>query len=173
MNETPPILIDTKRTQMRHFCINDARSVIEFDNHDVVHQFLSPGDRVTSVEQAEGIIQSVWQKEYKEYGYARYALIYKPENKVIGFCGFKFEQEFGYPDLGYRIAPAYWGKGIVSEAVTALMDYAKHTLNLKKIIAIATVDNIASNRIIQNAGLKLSKQITHADMLQNFYQNWE
>ncbi|MCW8879349.1 MAG: GNAT family N-acetyltransferase [Kangiellaceae bacterium] len=157
---------------MRHFTVDDAVSVLEFDNHDAVHEFLSPGDRVKTVKQAKQIISDIWQKEYEQYGYARYALIYRPENKVIGFCGFKFDREFGYPDLGYRIAPTYWGKGIVSEAVTAVIGYAKDTLKLDKIIAVAAVDNIASNKIIRNAGLRTTKRLEHAGMLHNYYQNW-
>ena len=61
----------------------------------------------------EEIISEVFFEDYKKYGYGRLAVLYKPENKLIGFTGIKYLTEMGgESDLGYRFLPDYWGQGI-------------------------------------------------------------
>lgn len=150
----PKILIDTPRLQMREFTLDDAEAVVEFNANEEVTRYTGDAGMVKTLEDAKGVITDVWLAEYKKYGYARYALIHKGDNKIIGFCGVKFLEEEGLPDVGYRMLPEYWGQGLGTEAVQATMDYARDTLGLTKIIAEAVVENTASNHILKKVGLR-------------------
>ncbi|TQV77187.1 GNAT family N-acetyltransferase [Aliikangiella marina] len=87
----PEILVNTPRLQMREFCAQDAEEVLEFSSDESMLKFI-PGDhKVKSKKEALFVIENIWLKEYEQYGYARYALIHKDDNKIIGFCGFKYE----------------------------------------------------------------------------------
>ncbi len=168
----PPILIETPNLQMRHFCKTDASAIREFNSSKAVLKYV-PGDPVISSDKdALNIIENIWLKEYQQYGYARYALIHKQDNKVIGFCGYKFEPEFGYPDLGYRFSPEYWGKGLMSEAVASVIDYGNNILKLDKVIALAAVDNTASNKILTKFGFHQKRKIIEYGMPHFYYENW-
>jgi len=166
----PPVLIETPRLVLRHFYQGDAQGVFEFNQHPEMLKYI-PGDPIlSSVAEAAQIIENVWLNEYRQYGYARYAVILKGEINPIGFAGFKFEPEFGFPDLGYRIAPPFWGKGLISEAVDALLVYGKTTLELNKIVAIAAVDNAAYNRILQKFNFKQTNTLVEHGMPHYFYE---
>ncbi len=165
-------LIETPRLAMRHFTIEDAASVFAFNSDPKVLRYLGEADKTCSLEEAETVIKDIWLREYQQYGYARYALVHKHDKQVIGFCGFKFEVDEGYPDIGYRIMPKYWNRGLVSEACSALMPYGRNELGLEKVIAMAAVDNIASNRIIQRLGFNRVARFEHAGMPHYRYQNW-
>lgn len=56
------------------------------------------------------------------------------------------------PEIGYWIAEDYSGKGIASAATTAITQFAFHTLGLQKVIIRANPENIASNKVAENAG---------------------
>ena len=106
-----------------------------------------------SREHAKKIITDVWFEDYKKYGYGRWAVIYKPDNRLIGFAGLKFLSEINETDIGYRILPEYWRKGIVSEAAVEIIKYGFEQLNLDKIIGIASSENVGSWKILEKIGL--------------------
>ena len=88
---------------------------------------------------------------------------------MIGFCGIKYLPELGWPDIGYRMLPAYWGKGLGMEAAKAMLDYARTHLNQNKIYGDAVVENIASNKIIQKLGFQFVEQYKHEEFTVNRY----
>jgi len=74
-----------------------------------------------------------------------------------GLAGFK-----GYPgsqgevEIGYGIDPAYQGKGYMTEAVRALIDWAFQEPDCKSIIAPETqISNVASNRVLEKVGMHI------------------
>lgn len=169
------LLIETPRLYMRKFTIDDLDAVFEFSSDNEVTK-LTGEHCITSKEQAKKIITDIWLTEYDKYGYGRYALVHKADNKVIGFCGFKFmpSGEFGVeqsaPDIGYRMLKQYWGQGFGFEAAKAAMDYGINDLKLSNIFADAMVENIASNKILEKIGLKFDRQIEHEGIVFNRYK---
>ena len=146
------ILIETPRLLMREFCLDDVSAVYEFSTHPEVMRYTGDLGIVKTKQDAEDLIVNCWQAEYKKYGYSRYALIHKEANKTIGFCGVKYEPELFCPDIGYRMLPKYWGKGLATEAVKATLEYAKNTLGLTKIIGEVVVEHTASNNVLLKSG---------------------
>ncbi len=149
------VLIETPRLTMREFCLADIDEVYEFSTDPEVTRYTGDAGSVKTKEDAKKIITDIWQVEYQKYGYARYALIHKADDRIIGFCGMKYEPEIKGPDIGYRMLPKYWGKGLGTEAAKASLEYAKNVLQLNRIIGDAVVENIGSNRILQKLGFDL------------------
>jgi len=148
------ILIETERLQMRKFTLDDVDAVYEFSICKEVTRYTGDAGTVRTRLDAENVIRDVWLAEYEKYGYARYALVHRDDEKVIGFCGVKFEPDLGLPDLGYRMLPEYWGKGLATEAVVALLDYARDVLGLKKIVAEVVDQNTASSNLLIKVGFR-------------------
>jgi len=69
--------------------------------------------------------------DYRKYGFGRFAVIYKPDNKFIGFSGLKYLEKSGEVDLGFRFVRKYWGIGIATEAGRASLAYGFNELDLK------------------------------------------
>ena len=55
-------------------------------------------------------------------------------------------------EVGYRLARTSWGRGIATEATSALIDYAFATLDLPRIVAVVYTDNRASRRVLDKLG---------------------
>ena len=149
-------LIETERLILRRFTINDYKEVYEFGSNKEVQKYT--GDTmIPSLDHAKKLIKNVWYADYKKYGYGRWAVIYKPENKVIGFAGLKYLPEFNETDIGFRFLPEYWGKGIATEASKEIITYGFEKLNLDKIIGIAMPENIGSCKVLEKIGLTFYK----------------
>ncbi|RLD84634.1 MAG: GNAT family N-acetyltransferase [Bacteroidetes bacterium] len=150
------IIIETERTLLREFNKDDYQAVFEFGSNKEVNKYT--GDiTLESPQHAKEIIEDVWFSDYQKYGYGRWAVIYKPDNKIIGFAGLKYLPEVDETDIGFRFLPAYWGKGIATEVSKEIIKYGFTKLNLTKIIGIAMPKNIASCRILEKIGLKFEK----------------
>jgi len=148
------VLIETDRLQMREFRLDDVDAVYAFSTCPDVTQYTGDAGTVHTRQDAERLIKEVWLAEYEKYGYARYALVHKADQRVIGFCGIKFEPDLGFPDLGYRMLPEYWGKGLGTEAVVAILEYARDVLGLKNIVAEVVDDNTASSNLLIKVGFR-------------------
>ncbi|WP_238786871.1 GNAT family N-acetyltransferase [Ferrimonas lipolytica] len=151
-------LIETERLGMRRFTSADLQDVLAFSSDEDVTRYTGDAGTIASLEDAERVLNDIWLAEYEQYGYARYALIHKGDNKLIGFCGWKFIAEEGKADLGYRMLPAYWGQGLGYEAAVAAMHYGQKILGLKQVFAEAVAENTGSTRIIEKLGFNFTKQ---------------
>ena len=58
-------------------------------------------------------------------------------------------------EIGYWLGEPFWGRGIVSEAVIAMVQYGFHELGLVRIYAEVFAWNPASMKVLEKAGFKL------------------
>ena len=83
-----------------------------------------------------------------------------PENKLIGYCGF-FRQtvdDLEEIEIGYRLDPLYWGRGIATEAARAVRDYGFEDLGLERAISLIHPDNFPSRRVAEKNGMTMEKE---------------
>lgn len=151
------VLLESDRLLIRPFQMDDVQAMYELNSKPIVQKYT--GDTsVKSVEQAKDILQNVVLKDYKKYGYGRLAVIYKPDNKLIGFTGIKYLPEMGgESDLGYRFLTDYWGQGIATETSKMSLKFAFEKLKLKRIFGFAELENSASKNVLLKVGFKLVK----------------
>lgn len=71
-------------------------------------------------------------------------------------------------EVGYRFSPVYWGKGYASEVAASLVQYGFDRIGLSQIVGIADVRNLASNRVLEKAGLELRKTYELSGISINF-----
>ncbi|HVG18308.1 MAG TPA: GNAT family N-acetyltransferase [Blastocatellia bacterium] len=62
-------------------------------------------------------------------------------------------------EIGYWLGEEYWGKGIVTEAVQALTDYAFSNFDLRRIYAGVFEWNLASMRVLEKAGYQFEARL--------------
>ncbi len=72
--------------------------------------------------------------------------------QLVGSCGLG-RRASGAVELGYWIARPFWGRGIATEACTALIEIAR-TLCLAQLEASHFVDNPASGRVLEKIGFE-------------------
>jgi RimJ/RimL family protein N-acetyltransferase len=73
--------------------------------------------------------------------------------ELIGGIGLA-QDEDGTTELGYWITPDAWGKGYVTEAARAVLDIARHSLRIPRLVSGHFADNPASGRVLRKLGFK-------------------
>jgi RimJ/RimL family protein N-acetyltransferase len=58
-------------------------------------------------------------------------------------------------EMGYWLAEEYWGRGIMTEAVRLMIEYGFKTFDVNRIFARPFSTNLASQRVLEKAGMKL------------------
>lgn len=164
------ILIDTARLQMRHFNLDDIEAVHQFSTCIETTRWTGDAGVVQTKADARQVIEQIWMNEYQRYGYARYALIHKQDNKIIGFCGIKYEPSLQSTDIGYRLLPQYWNQGFATEACEALIDYVKAQFQLDKIVAEVVAENYASINVLGKLGFKYLDSYQRNGFHINYYE---
>lgn len=168
------IKLETDRFWLREFELSDKLNIFDLDSDPKVHKYLG-NNPISSIEQAEVVINSLIN-QYKENGIARWAVIDKSNNEFVGWSGLKYElnerTNERYYDIGYRLKPKYWGKGIAQETANACLKHGFETMKVDVIYASASIDNIASNIVLQKIGLKYIEQYIYETKNENILCNW-
>lgn len=85
-----------------------------------------------------------------------FAVVHRQDGRVIGSAGFtgRHRKEAGGPDdeIGYSLDPAYWGRGLIPEAVEELLRYGFEDLGLHTIWCDHYDGNQKSKRVIRKCG---------------------
>jgi RimJ/RimL family protein N-acetyltransferase len=99
-----------------------------------------------AIEDAEQFIASVNKRE----GEACFAVTL--DGAPIGVCSVDLREDG--PEMGYWLGVPYWGRGLATEAVRALIDHAFGDLEHETLISGARVNNSASRRVLEKCGFQ-------------------
>ncbi|HEX4653269.1 MAG TPA: GNAT family N-acetyltransferase [Candidatus Udaeobacter sp.] len=93
---------------------------------------------------------------------SQFAVVPRAEDAIIGYCGFFYHPEHGIEDIeiGYRLNPAYWNRGLITEAARAVRNHGFRGCKLLRVISLIHPENIPSRRVAEKNGMKVEKEIT-------------
>jgi len=93
---------------------------------------------------------------------SQFAVVSRGEDAIIGYCGFFHHPEHGIEDIeiGYRLHPSYWNRGLITEAARAVRDHGFRDWRLSSVISLIHSENVPSRRVAEKNGMKIEKEIT-------------
>lgn len=149
--EKAVVIVETSRMLIRQLTVDDLGelAVMLADPEVMRHSIRG----VLTEEETRGFI-SWCIGLYERFGYGPFALEEKSSSALIGFCGLSPETVGGVEEVhvGYRLARRFWGKGLATEAVRAVVANGFQQCGLKSVIAIVEPDHPASRRVVEKAG---------------------
>jgi RimJ/RimL family protein N-acetyltransferase len=154
MNKTGTQALETRRLILRQFRPEDADDMYRnWASDPEVTRFLTwPAH--SNVEVTRMILED-WVSRYGDGGFFNWAVVWKETGSVIGNISVvHLEEAIGEAEIGYCMGRAFWGRGIMPEALRAVMDYLFDTVGINRIMAGYDVNNPKSGRVMEKAGMK-------------------
>jgi ribosomal-protein-alanine N-acetyltransferase len=147
----PPEILQTNRLCLRRALVEDAAAIFRTYARDPeVTKYLA-WKPTGKVEDTRSHLRSsilAWE-EGRAF---QWVILQKKGRRLLGAVGARVD---GHKlELGYVLAKKFWGKGYMTEAVKAIVAWALTEKDVYRVWAVCDIDNPASARVMEKAGLK-------------------
>jgi ribosomal-protein-alanine N-acetyltransferase len=159
--------IETSRLLFRKFAPGDLNDLAAIRYDPDVMKYIGSG-RPESIAEVQVVLDKLIA-HWDEHGFGRWALIDKRTGSLIGWGGLSGLENTGDMEIGYGLGKAHWGKGLATEAATALLKYGFEQLGLDRIVAVTWPGNIASQRVLAKLGMKYVRNALFYDRDMAYY----
>lgn len=166
-------ILETERLILRELdSAVDAEFVLELLNSPGFIKYI--GDRgVRDLGQACDFIENRFRKSYRDNSYGLWAVEVKANIEeaaplgggvsacgATGICG--FVKRVGLPDadIGFAFLPQHERKGYGFESASAVMRFGRETLGFGRVLAITSLDNDGSGRLLEKLGFTFNSLIS-------------
>jgi RimJ/RimL family protein N-acetyltransferase len=108
---------------------------------------------------------------YRDRGFGLWIVSLRDTGEFVGDCGLTPQEVEGTIDIevGYHVRAALQRRGFATEAALACRDYARDVAGAERLIAIIDPDNVPSQRIAENIGMSLEREITRREKRVRIY----
>jgi RimJ/RimL family protein N-acetyltransferase len=147
--------IETDRLILRQFTMDDAAPMFRnWASDDQVTRYLTwPTHESVEI---TNMVLSDWTSHYGEPDFYNWAIVLKENGpEPIGNISVVHVKDSTLcATMGYCMSRDHWGKGIMPEALKAVIDYFFDEVGFNRIEAEHDVNNPASGRVMEKAGLR-------------------
>jgi RimJ/RimL family protein N-acetyltransferase len=149
-------VLETERLLLRPISVDDAEFILALLNEPSFLRYI--GDKqVRNLEDARQYILNGPVASYERHGLGLLLVEMKGSQTPIGMCGLLKRDELPEPDIGFALMPDFWNKGLAFEAAAAVLQDARDRLTLQRILAITSLDNDASIKLLERLGFKFER----------------
>ncbi len=162
---SPPFCLETERLLLRDFIEEDWAAIHALSREASVTAFQS-WLRLDDEEAARRWVGgTIFHNGLRPRHAYNLAVSLKASGQVIGWLGWgkPSRQELGDLDFGYGLSPAFWGQGLMSEALAAAVDFMFRVQKAEVVFGECDSVNIASARVMEKAGLRLVAEWNEVD----------
>ena len=143
--------LTTNRLLLRQIQPADAEDLyVTFSDEEAMQFYGHEPHR--SIDETRALIDQI-QARYARREAIRWGITLKGEEHVIGSCGFHhFDVGFHRAETGYELQRTFWGQGLMSEAVSAILTYGFDFMSLQRVEAIIDIVNERSKGLLLKLG---------------------
>ena len=151
-------IAETDRLVIRRLVKRDAAFIYSLVNQPSWLRHI--GDKgVKNIQDAEAYIENGPVDMYHRLGFGLYLVEIAEKNTPIGICGLIKRDSLNDVDIGFAFLPDFWGKGYAFESASAVMQHAKQVLEIDRVVAIITPQNIVSIKLVERLGFRFERDI--------------
>lgn len=97
----------------------------------------------------------VMLRHWEARGFGMWVVEDASDNAFAGECGLRWQDDSGEIELSYGLFSRFQGRGLATEAAQAVIDHARESLKLERVVAITRSSNDVSRRVLEKLGMKL------------------
>ncbi|NNM61816.1 MAG: GNAT family N-acetyltransferase [Steroidobacteraceae bacterium] len=140
------------RLELRDFTRADLDGIVAYscDPRVTRYLFFGPRDAQSTAEYLDALLESQVERPRTRFELAVQEL---GSGCLIGACDLSMIER-GVYDLGYMLGSAHWGQGYATEIAHTLAAAAFRELRADRVISTVDVNNSASIRVLEKAGMR-------------------
>jgi RimJ/RimL family protein N-acetyltransferase len=159
-------VVDTERLVLRRWSDDDAEAFAAINADRDVMRFIGAG-RPLGRTQSDELLRR-FESEWDERGFGLWAVEERADGArppLVGFCGLTvpmfLPEVLPAVEIGWRLAPQAWGRGIATEAAQAALAFGFEALGMREIISIVHPGNHRSLRVCAKLGMDARPDRVH------------
>jgi ribosomal-protein-alanine N-acetyltransferase len=162
--------LGTERLILRKMVLNDAEAVFAYASNSEVSRY-TLWETHRSIEDSRAFLEFATQK-YENGGEPDWGIVYRGNGCLVGACGLvNWEAEHARAEVGFVLSREYWGRGLMSEAVRAILRFGFERMNLNRIEARCIAENAASARVMEKAGMVYEGTLRQREYIKGTYRD--
>jgi RimJ/RimL family protein N-acetyltransferase len=148
----------------------DVADMLEVYGDADAMRWVGDGEPLNEVQCIQWV--DVTENNYRSRGYGMFTLVDAACDDVVGFCG--LVQTGGRVDaeIKYALKRRNWGRGLATDGVRAMLDYGARVHGLRTVIATTAPGNLASQRVLQKAGMSRAQSRRNDDGSTTLVFSW-
>ncbi|MGV1862800.1 GNAT family N-acetyltransferase [Agrobacterium rhizogenes] len=151
MPKSPPIEFSTDRLLLRAARAEHAAGVfMEYTGNSKASRFLTRGPHPAQ-SRTEAVINAWGESNWTNSDRFVWSIIDRSSHRPIGL--FLMFMEGDSAEIHYGLGPAFWGKGLATEAGLAVMRWVSEQSHLSSVHTTCAVAHDASRRVLEKIGL--------------------
>lgn len=163
-------ILETERLIFRKINLKDTKDMYAYCSNPEVAKYVTWHAHRSVTNTKEFIKYIMDQYELKKV--APWGMEFKENGQLIGTIDFVWWQPKNRAaEIGYVLHPDYWGKGIMAEACRKLVSFGFTQMDLIRIQARCVKENIASEKVMQKAGMTFEGTIRKGILLKGKHQD--
>lgn len=179
---TFPVL-ETERCVLRAIEPSDASAIFDLFGNPEVNRYLGRHPMKALDEAAQRV--ALFRRNFDEQTGIVWGITLRGQPGLIGNCLlWNLVKAHFRAELGYSLQPQWWGQGLMTEVVTALVGFAFNDMGLHSLEAVIDPNNQASRRVLEKQGFAqegyfhedyydpVSQQFTDTAIFSLLYKNW-
>lgn len=173
MSPAPFPQLETPRLLLRAFGPADESALVALaGNYEVARNTLNISHPYRAEDARQGV-RATQAAHAQQTGYV-FAIELRATGEFIGGIGLTVERRFDRAEVGYWLGQPYWGRGLASEALGALLRFGFEVLELNKLYATHIASNPASGRVMLKNGLvKEGEMVQHTKRDGQHHDLWQ
>ncbi|PIF46815.1 ribosomal-protein-alanine N-acetyltransferase [Chryseobacterium sp. 52] len=139
--------LETERLILKDINESNVEDILKIRSNEVTNQFVRRNSPKTNYDALQFILTIKEKTQNNQTVY--FGISYKNQPNLIGtICLWKFTEDRKTAEVGYELLPDYHRKGIMSEALNAVLDYGFNELHLQEILAFTNKFNENSKGLL-------------------------
>jgi ribosomal-protein-alanine N-acetyltransferase len=143
----------TDRLFLRRWLPADRAPFAQLNRDPAVMEFMPA---LLSTEESSRFVDRI-EAHFEQHGFGLWAADLRKSSEFIGYIGLaipRFESAFTpCTEIGWRLASAYWGRGLATEGARAVLRHAFLSLGLPALVSFTVPANIRSRRVMEKIGM--------------------
>ncbi|MHA2100450.1 MAG: GNAT family N-acetyltransferase [Candidatus Kariarchaeaceae archaeon] len=147
-------IIETERLILREITKGDREAMFHnYSDIDVAKWFFeNPLKKIEEVDE----VMKYFSLAFERRNGLTWAIEIKDNHRYVGTCGFEKLEINHYGDIGFDLAKEYWRRGIMSEALSAMIHYGFEVLGLLSITAHTYSNNLPARQLLEKLDFKIN-----------------